>query len=78
IIGDAKIIIQSDSSIIGKPPLRIRGVYYLKNETVQSSALTPTKHNNLAGRNEADQHPISSITGFEEALSKLGALPIGL
>ncbi|PUE66765.1 hypothetical protein [Arcobacter lacus] len=78
IIGVAKIIIQSDSSIIGNPPLRIRGVYYLRNETVQSSALTPTNHNNLAGRNEADQHPISSITGLEEALSNLGTLPIGL
>ncbi|MCG3684095.1 hypothetical protein [Aliarcobacter butzleri] len=68
IIGVAKIIIQSDSSIIGNPPLRIRGVYYLRNETVQSSALTPINHNNLAGRNEADQHPISSITGLQEAL----------
>ncbi|RZV13635.1 hypothetical protein D3M61_07070 [Aliarcobacter butzleri] len=77
IIGVAKIIIQSDSSIIGNPPLRIRGVYYLRNETVQSSALTPTNHNNLAGRNEADQHPISSITGLEEALSNLGTLSIG-
>ncbi|MFW3412294.1 hypothetical protein ACN9J3_06130 [Aliarcobacter butzleri] len=77
IIGVAKIIIQSDSSIIGNPPLRNRGVYYLRNETVQSSALTPTNHNNLAGRNEADQHPISSITGLEEALSNLGTLPIG-
>lgn len=77
IIGVAKIIIQSDSSIIGNPPLRIRGVYYLRNETVQSSALTPTNHNNLAGRNEADQHPISSITGLEEALSNLGTLPVG-
>lgn len=78
IIGVAKIIIQSDSSIIGNPPLRIRGVYYLRNETVQSSALTPTNHNNLAGRNEADQHAISSITGLEEALSNLGTLPVGV
>ncbi|WP_051488702.1 hypothetical protein [Aliarcobacter lanthieri] len=77
IIGVAKIIIQSDSSIIGNPPLRIRGVYYLRNETVQSSALTPTNHNNLAGRNEADQHPMSSITGLEEALANTTALPIG-
>lgn len=68
IIGVAKIIIQSDSSIIGNPPLRIRGVYYLRNETVQSSALTPTNHNNLAGRNEADQHPISSITNLQASL----------
>jgi uncharacterized protein YoxC len=43
-------------------------IYDLTNTTWVNGTVNPTSHTSLSGRSEIDQHPISAITGLEEAL----------
>lgn len=44
------------------------GSLYLRSNLQWVSALTSLQHNDLAGRSTADAHPISAITGLQDAL----------
>ena len=44
------------------------GNLYLRSNLQWVSALTSLQHNDLAGRSTADAHPISAITGLQDAL----------
>lgn len=66
----------TDTASVNVNPKQIEGSVSVKSGSVSGqvnvkTTIAITNHKDLSGRDLSDQHPISAITGLEEALDKL-------